>query len=107
MVAELLPMSVRTDTARRRAVKLLMSVSVPRLDVAVMLEQTAYKIFVSSSSTFSGISAVSTGHVTVTPKYTACITRITFALLVSMMMILFPKYFLYYYCIIHQTENNK
>ena len=80
-------MSIRCDTARRRAVKLLMCVSVPRQDVAIMLEQTAYKIFVSSSSTYNSIAAAS-GQVTVTPKYAACITRLAFALLVSMMMMI-------------------
>lgn len=74
-------MSVQTETARRRAVKLLMSVSVPRHDVAIMLEQMAYKIFVISSSTYNASAA--TEHTMVTPKYTACITRLAFALLVS------------------------
>lgn len=84
--SDLLPIPIRADIARRRAVKLLMSVSLPRQDVAVALEQNAYKIFVMSSSTYT---AAPSESVLVTHKYTACITRLAFALLVKYIYKLF------------------
>ncbi len=67
----LLPPEVRADVARIRAVRLLMSVSVPRVGAALRLEKIAYRALGARDGP---------GPRPVSHRYTACITRLAFAL---------------------------